>query len=144
MNILSIDTLVLAVILFGINFIAVLFIRTEDRLWLPTLTLWIILLAIFLIIRSFNSNRVDYEQMNYELSQQNKDQKAEQEWNLNEAKATASQQNNKLFVLLGCQTMFCLFFHAIGFAGTNKNYYKTSTITFFLLSVAFLLTEILT
>lgn len=144
MNLLSADTTLLAGILFLANFIIVLLINTEERFWIPTMILWITLFCAFLIVRTLNSDRIRNEELILQQSKNSEDDKANANWKIENSKQETARVNEKLFILLGCQTFYCFFFHLIGYAKTRRDYYRKSTITFFILSLVSLILAVFT
>ena len=140
MNLLSIGTGYLILFLFIINFLVVLLIRSEGRFWYTGVVLWIFMFFIVVLFNVMNNLEVDKQEIAYSKTQTVDDQ---QEFQLQYLRDQTSRENIKLFRLLGFQTIFSGIWQFLGFSTTGKRYYRTSAISFTLLSIVFGITELL-
>ena len=140
MNLLSIGTGYLLLLLFIVNFLAVLLIRSEGRFWFPGVILWIFMFFIVVLFNAMNDLKVDKQELAYSESTTVDN---EQDYQLEQLKDQTSRENIKLFRLLGFQTIFSCIWQFLGFSTTGKRYYRTSAISFTLLSIVFGITELL-
>ena len=140
MNLLSIGTGYLILFLFIINFLVVLLIRSEGRFWYTGVVLWIFMFFIVVLFNVMNNLEVDKQEIAYSKTQTVDDQ---QEFQLQYLRDQTSRENIKLFRLLGFQTIFSCVWQLLGFSTTGKRYYRTSAISFTLLSIVFGITELL-
>lgn len=143
MDILSVDLGWLLVILFFINFLAVLFIRTDERFWIPSIILWLFLFFGFVLVQVTNNREVEYQGLVY----QNKVKTEEEVLNdtkpyeLEQVRKKTHAQNAKLFRVLGFQTLLSCFWLLLGYRSTGHKHYRTSSITFTILAFLYLVLE---
>jgi hypothetical protein len=140
MNLLSVGTGYLVLGLFVINFLAILLIRSEGRFWFPGVIFWLLMFCIVVLIHVMNDVAVDRQELVYSDNTVTDDQQTVQ---LEEFKDKTSGENVILFRLLGFQTVFSCIWQFLGYSSTGKKYYRTSAITFTLLSIVFGITELL-
>lgn len=95
---------------------------------------------IVVLFNVMNNVAVDRRESIYNESVTIDDQ---QTFQLEQFKTETSEENLVLFRLLGFQTLFSCIWQFLGFSTTGKKYYRTSAITFTLLSVVFGFIELL-
>jgi len=95
---------------------------------------------IVVLFNVMNNVAIDKQELVYNESEIVDDQQALQ---LETLKDQSTQENTKLFRLLGFQTIFSCIWQFLGFSTTGKRYYRTSAITFTVLSFVFGIVEIL-
>jgi len=140
MDITSVSLEWLLLITFILNFVGILILSGNDRFWLPSVIIWLLLLFIFFIGNAFNSNDVSYEEakMKVEELQTGKVQETEP-LTLKEAKNKKRSFNNTMLHLLGFQSFLSLVWTALGYKTTGQHYYRSALITFSVLCTIYLL-----
>jgi hypothetical protein len=138
MNLFSIDIGYLILILFLINFMGVLLIRSQERFWLPGIALWIFLFFIVVMLNVINRTDVDRQEIIYGESTANPEKMAQNDLQLEQLKKEKNSENTVLFHLLGFQTIFSCIWQFLGYRSTGKKYYRTSSITFTFLVFVYL------
>ena len=133
MNLLAYDILWLLLFLFTINFISLLLIRSDERFWLPSTLLWMLLLCSLFINITLNKNNVIEKEAAYTMQTDAESKQNESAmYDLEAAKKQQSLENNILLKLAGFQTFLCLLCQLAGFKSTSKQQFKKGSQAFFI------------
>ena len=145
LDFLSTNILWLLLLLLFFNFIAIAIIRSEERFWLLQVSVWVILFITLVLFNSQNSSTLEKNEL--VLMEQQQTAKEETKGlallQLNTEKRKSREQNIAHIRLTGFQSFFCFLCMLLGYRLTNKKYFKSGAVTFFFLSVIYLLIEII-
>lgn len=141
MNFLTIGIETLLLIVFTINFISVLLIRSTERFWLPSIVLWFALFSVFVVVNITNTNAMEsppriFDENNY--STVDKWMQEQETANREEQKTT-----DIIFKLLSFQTVLSFLWLILGYQQTGIKYYKSAATTFFLMILFYILFKFL-
>jgi hypothetical protein len=132
MDLFSYDILWLLLLLFTINFIGIALIRSDERFWLPSTLLWVLLVCTMFINMTLNKNNVVDKEIVYNAqtepeSKSNETAIAE----LDKAKQQQQSETITLLRLTGFQAFLCFLCQLLGYKLTSKNQFRKGAIAFF-------------
>jgi hypothetical protein len=143
--VLSHGILWLLLILFTLNFIGIGLIRSDERFWLPSITIWMLLLCTLFINMTINKNNVLEKEITYNTPKDPDSREAESAMiGLQEARNQQHFENYRLLRLIGFQTFLCLLCQLLGYKLTSKTQFRKGSIAFLLFLVLYGSIELIT
>jgi hypothetical protein len=139
MNIFSIGTGWLILLVFLLTFISILLIRSEDRFWLPCIIIWLFLFFAWILNDAFLSTEINYykaiESNGTIVEREDPDALTE----LDKLSAAKSSKNRKLLHILGFHSIMSLIWVSLGYRTTGREFYKKAMVTFTVISLIYVL-----
>jgi hypothetical protein len=143
MNIFSIGTGWLILLVFLLTFISILLIRSEDRFWLPCIVIWLFLFFAWILNDSFLSTEINYykaiESNGTIVEREDPDALTEVE----KLSAVKTSKNRKLLHILGFHSIMSLIWVWLGYRTTGREFYKKAMVTFTVISIIYIVTLII-
>jgi hypothetical protein len=134
MDIFSYDILVLLLFLFTINFVCLVLVRSNERFWLPSSILWILLLCSLFINLTINKNNVIQKESEFNAQTDIESRSNETAiLALEAAKKQETSENMILLRLAGFQTLMCLVLQLLGYKLTSLIQFKQGARAFIIL-----------
>ncbi|MGE5521251.1 MAG: hypothetical protein ACM3VS_15110 [Candidatus Dadabacteria bacterium] len=141
MNIPHIALEWLIIALFILNLFLIIAVKGNDKFYIPTLLLWVILMFGLVFIKVFNDNRVEIEQSKMDRITQKNEVDMQSYKEMEKIKQQQDYENSTAFTLLGVQTIITFLLQLIGYASTYEKYYRSSAAIFFVFTVVYLVLQ---
>jgi len=126
--------------LFVVNFMAVLLVRHTGRYWFPAVVFWLFLFFAFIIGNAFYSSDVTYEETKVQVEQlKSTEPLPEESYVVKQVKQQKQQFSNRMFHLLGFQTLLSLLWMGVGYKSSGLPFYRSGVLTFIFLFLLYLL-----
>jgi hypothetical protein len=139
MDLLSFSIVYLIIGIFIINFLVILFIRSNERLLITAVSLWALMFMVVIVLTIFNNNNVDLKEIEYSGPVTMTEEEFEE---LDSFKQQAKYENKKLVRLLGIQTVISFIWLLLGLRTTTKKYYRSALLSFAAFSFIYAIIEL--
>lgn len=125
-------------ILLLINILLIQFVKTDNKYWVTSILLFVLLLIAFVSWRIVSENNVKQQESKYWQSAGTKSYGDFKEWTTLEEMRKEKQLTNAVFFdLLVLQTFLTFVFQVIGTRKTNIKLYRWTSLTFGIMFIAF-------
>ena len=140
MELLSYGLGYIVLAIFIINFLVILFIRSEERLLITAVSLWTLMFLTVIILTMLNNNNVDVREIEYSGPVTMTEEEFEE---LDSFKQQAKQENKKLVRLLGIQTLISFVWLLLGLRTTTKKYHRSALLSFAVFTFIYAIIEVI-